>query len=453
MEEIKISAKVEHTDIVDTVSEHLITFYESKNENHEHNLSTFNNNGDEEDLSKNWMKIIQEDELLNGKDFKTEDLVWLNELKQSKFRIEEYLIKLTQIKHKLLFDNYPIIYKHYKTIQHVQKVLTDLAPYFAQRDEYVDEIKYKFLGKAESLKQALIGVQNSIKAENLVQKARLLFKTLKQIHMTLNPLALSFILKENEAVLDSHEDFRGIEEIENKLHWVSQVKDELRRNTEKRFNEAFEAKDQSSIKMCVQIFFNMGILNEKIQTVANNVLRTLFTRWKMTVSACHEKIGTFIKKDDEKKFVEHQIKEYANEVCKYTLQLYNLCISLRERSAKSYETLEDSLKNSGLNNLFHLFWDRVCRIYSQSILKISQNTNYTQQAVYKVFIENYPTFHKTHNDLWIRFSSETLPTGQIIFNELKVKLFESITILRSEYIKQSSEMFNSMLDKIYQKLI
>ena len=58
----------------------------------------------------------------------------------------------------------------------------------------------------------------------------------------------------------------------------------------------------------------MGILNEKIQTVANNVLRTLFTKWKMTMSACHEKIGTFLKKDDEKKFIEMQIKDYSNEV-------------------------------------------------------------------------------------------------------------------------------------------
>jgi hypothetical protein len=49
------------------------------------------------------------------------------------------------------------------------------------------------------------------------------------------------------------------------------------------------------MKMCVQIFYNMEILNEKIQTVANNMLRSLFTKWKLTITACHEKVGTFIK--------------------------------------------------------------------------------------------------------------------------------------------------------------
>jgi hypothetical protein len=68
----------------------------------------------------------------------------------------------------------------------------------------------------------------------------------------------------------------------------------------------------------------MEILNEKIQTVANNVLRTLFTKWKTTITAFQEKIGTFIKKDEEMKFIEIQIKEYSNEVCRYALQIYFL---------------------------------------------------------------------------------------------------------------------------------
>ena len=67
--------------------------------------------------------------------------------------------------------------------------------------------------------------------------------------MTLNPLALSIIIKENEIVLNSQEDFKGITEIEKKLDLVNKVSDELKKNTEKRFNEAFKSKDKSTIKM------------------------------------------------------------------------------------------------------------------------------------------------------------------------------------------------------------
>ena len=292
----------------------------------------------------------------------------------------------------------------------------------------------------------LVGLQNSIKAESLVRKAQLLFKALKQIHITQNPLALSIIIiKENEIVLNSKEDFKGITEIEKKLDLVNKVSDELKKNTERRFNEAFEYKDKSTIKTWVQIFFNLEMLSEKIQTVANNVLRTLFTKWKTTISACHEKIGTFIKKDEEIKFIEIQIKDYSAEVWKFTLQLYNLCISLRERNSRSHETLEDSLQNSGLNNLFSLFWNRVWRIYSQSISKINENSNYTQQAVYKVFVENYPVFYKSHSELWNKFWSEAVPTSKIIFSELRDQLFDSISILKSDYLLKAEEIFNSYL--------
>jgi hypothetical protein len=123
-------------------------------------------------------------------------------------------------------------------------------------------------------------------------------------------------------------------------------------------------------------------------------------------------------------------------------------VSLRERNSRSYETLEDSLQNSGLNNLFNLFWNRVCRIYSQSIAKISENTNYTQQVVYKIFVESYPIFYKAHLDIWNKFCSETVPRSQIVFSVLKQQLFDSISILKQDYVQNSEAMFNSLLGKL-----
>lgn len=72
---------------------------------------------------------------------------------------------------------------------------------------------------------------------------------------------------------------------------------------------------------------------------------------------------------------------------------------MREKNSHLHEMLEDLLQNSRPNNLFNLFWNRVCMIYSQNITKISQNSNYIQQTVYKVFVENYSLFYKSHNDL------------------------------------------------------
>jgi hypothetical protein len=229
-------------------------------------------------------------------------------------------MNLHDIKKHLLLNNYEAMRDSLKEVKHIKQTLEHLKPEFEIREEYVKKVQTKFEDKVTHL----VALKNSIKAETLVRKAQLLFKALQQINRTLNPLALSIILRENQSVLSAKDDFKGITEIEKRLDWINKISEELTKNSEKRFNEAFEAKDQSTMKNCVQIFFNMEILNEKIQTVANNVLRTLFTRWKTTITACQEKIGTFIKKDEEMRFIEIQVKEYSNEVCRYTLQIYTL---------------------------------------------------------------------------------------------------------------------------------
>lgn len=52
----------------------------------------------------------------------------------------------------------------------------------------------------------------------------------------------------------------------------------------------------------------------------------------------------------------------------------------------------------------------------------------------------------------MKFTNETLPTEQIVFSDLKIRLFDSISVLRNEYIAGSQEMFSGLLNRIYQKL-
>jgi len=293
------------------------------------------------------------------------------DISQSSYEVEEYLISLKDIRKNLLVQNYETIKDDLKDIKKAQKVLEELKPHFSLRQEYVSEVENKFLGKIDHL----VGLKNSIEAAKLINKAQALFKAIKQIHLTLNPLVLSTILRENKDVLNWKDEFEGIPEIEKRFDWITKVSDDLKSNTEKRFNQAFETKDAETMKSWVQIFNNMDILNDKIQALANNVLRILFTKWKAIIGTCYEKIGTSTKKEEEVKFLESQFKDYSNEVCKYTLKMYSLCTSLRERNARSYETLEETLQDSGLNNLFNLFWNRVCRIYSQTISKLAQNNS------------------------------------------------------------------------------
>lgn len=80
----------------------------------------------------------------------------------------------------------------------------------------------------------------------------------------------------------------------------------------------------------------------------------------------NEKLGRILKEEDERLLVEASLKNYQAEMLKTSLQVFTLCLALAERHEKSYKTLE----NSGLSNLFNLFWSRLCQIFTISLKKI-----------------------------------------------------------------------------------
>lgn len=61
-------------------------------------------------------------------------------------------------------------------------------------------------------------------------------------------------------------------------------------------------------------------------------------------------------------------------------------------------------------------------------------------------------FYKAVGELWAKFCSETVPKNQIVFSELKIQLFDSISMLRNDYLKNAGDMFDGILDKVYMKL-
>lgn len=50
--------------------------------------------------------------------------------------------------------------------------------------------------------------------------------------------------------------------------------------------------------------------------------------------------------------------------------------------------------------------------------------------------------------MWNRFCEETVPRSQIVFSELKNQLFESIEMLKNDYLQESQKMFDAMFGKL-----
>ena len=145
------------------------------------------------------------------------------------------------------------------------------------------------------------------------------------------------------------------------------------------------------------------------------ILRGHFQKWKGIINELGDKVGKFLEEEDEKIVIEASIKVYMNEMLKSSLQMHALCIALSERNERTHETLEETLQNSGLNNLFNLFWSRICQILQTSIKKLSTEKSGAQK-LFDSLVKSYPIFYKCLGEFWEGLTDETIPaSSKIVF--------------------------------------
>ena len=96
--------------------------------------------------------------------------------------------------------------------------------------------------------------------------------------------------------------------------------------------------------------------------------------------------------------VDISINAYINDMIKHTLRVYHLAVALSERdpsSATNFETMQESLQQSGLANIFNLFWEKLCHILRQSLTKVQHNFAYLFASLsgrYSVFLTQLKAF-------------------------------------------------------------
>jgi len=146
--------------------------------------------------------------------------------------------------------------------------------------------------------------------------------------------------------------------------------------------------------------------------IANQILKFLLQKWKGIIGDLSDKVGKFNDEEDEKMVIEASIKVYMNEVLKSSLQIFNLSIALSEWNDRTHETLEETLQNSGLNNLFNLYWSKICQIFTQSIKRQDK------LKLFDSLVKAYPVFYKILSEFWESLADETIPTNKkIVFIE------------------------------------
>ena len=121
---------------------------------------------------------------------------------------------------------------------------------------------------------------------------------------------------------------------------------------------------------------------------------------------------------------------------KQTLKVYQLAMALSERdpassAATTFETMQEALQQTGLANIFKLFWDKLCTILSTSLLKVSSSYAY----LFNSLSSRYTTFLQSIKVFWEQVLSNVQPNEKIKLVELKNPLFDSLEPLRQRYFE------------------
>ena len=253
----------------------------------------------------------------------------------------------------------------------------------------------------------------------------------------LDPLSLSVAIKQLGVLSpDQRQKLSdNIPQVAQKLKVLEEVQVTLNSQTLARFQEAFEGRDQQTLVQCIQVFFNLEILSDQIQSRVNTTLRALFSSWKTQVNGLNDKVKGEGSQDEETQMVDRAIVTYVNEMAKHTLKVYQLAAALSERdpsSAANFETMQETLQHSGLANIFNLYWEKLCHILKQSLGKVQSLYAYLFASLsgrYSVFLAQLKLF-------WDRILTEVQPNDKIKLLELKHALFASIDTLRQRYFDQ-----------------
>jgi hypothetical protein len=82
--------------------------------------------------------------------------------------------------------------------------------------------------------------------------------------------------------------------------------------------------------------------------------------------------------DEENMLVDKAFGVYINEMIKQTLRVYTLSVALSQRDPCLLfnETMQEALQQTGLANIFNLFWEKLVHILKQSLQKVENMYGY-----------------------------------------------------------------------------
>ncbi len=195
--------------------------------------------------------------------------------------------------------------------------------------------------------------------------------------------------------------------MEKHANFVKVVESRLKSVYTKKFEEAFTARDRSTVTTCLLIFLHTESLTDNIQTIVNNTLRMLLTKWNQAFT----RLNSVIAKADlptSLAMTEDTLQEYCKEILRATMKMSTLCQCIGSKEQGGYiegaDSFEQILSKGGLGNLFEQYWTKIVHILKKSLATMRDKAEY--KKVLDCIVQRYPTFQHNLNIVWQMYLRE-----------------------------------------------
>eukprot|EP00347_Sterkiella_histriomuscorum_P006212 403353633 len=273
--------------------------------------------------------------------YKTQTITEMNEFK---WNLEEVQRSVDLTMRSVIEDRAQDFNVVCQDIIRVRDGLEKIEPVVKQMSVMKEILEKNVIAQISKSQNEVKRLSNILNTEILLKNIQQVFQLVQKIGYSydfqekkiLDPLGLSvtlksFVLDSTDQITNHTQDSQqldqqgsmmimlsSIPEVKQYLEQIQQIKKDLIDQTSKKFQDSFENRDVQGLTQAIQIFFNLEILSDMIQARVNQTLRALFNVWKV--------------------------------------QIQSLIVF--------YQT--------GLNNIFNLYWDKLVHILKQSLTKIEQ---------------------------------------------------------------------------------
>jgi len=319
--------------------------------------------------------------------------------------LSEIFTKLTNTKQDIaqsfsntIKDNYNRLIDDFQNIKDLNFEITDCRVRVQSIQKMLSLINVNFIQNYENIEKKAPVLKNTTDALTLTRAALKFLQNIKKLKSVVSPKLEIYdlnkaclIIKDIIKVI-SEQNLDGVEFYEREAEFIDEVREKIIAINDKKFLESIAAKNVVEITHCIQNFYNLRILTERVQTAATSMMKNIFELWKKCVQSEYDKPynGLIV--------LGNSLKTLLQEQLNYHTQIWLVSTILRKRDSNSLDSFFEYMKEGKIVNLYDEVWKKQIVIINHHLKAFKEETKDDTNPNRVLFVRIYPKMHFLFED-------------------------------------------------------